>query len=295
MKTQVLVIGEALIDIVDGPGGVTEFVGGSPANVAVGLARQGLRTQLYTRIGTDQRGIRIAEQVAASGVGIASSSWTGAPTSTARARLQPDGSAAYDFDLDWAIEAPECDADAVHSGSIALFLDPGGDVALTALEQAAHEGRLVTVDPNIRPALVGDREVALRRFWRAVAAADLLKLSDEDAAWLFPGRIPEEVLPDLAGRGPRIVVMTQGGEGAMAYGPGGLVDVPAWPVHVTDTIGAGDAYMASLIASALDDAELFEHETALERALRRAAVAAGITVSRAGANPPTRAQIDALL
>lgn len=295
MGAQVLVIGEALIDIVEGPGGVSEFVGGSPANVAVGLARQGVRATLLTRIGRDDQGVRIAEHVAGSGVGIATASWTDAATSTARARLQTDGSAEYDFAIDWSIPEPEIDADAVHSGSIGLFLGPGGDVALDALESAAHERRLVTVDPNIRPALVGDRDAALDRFGRAAAAADLLKLSDEDAAWLYPDRLPEEVLPEIAARGPRIVIMTRGGEGAMGYGPGGLMEVPAWPVHVTDTIGAGDAYMASLITSALEDAELFEAEAALARAMRRAAVMAGVTVSRAGANPPTRSQIDPLL
>lgn len=295
MSPQVAVIGEALIDIVDGPGGSVEHVGGSPANVAVGLARQGVAAQLLTRIGRDPRGERIAEHLAASGAGLAASSWSAQPTATARAVLATDGSARYEFDIDWTIPAPDVDAAAVqlvHSGSIALFLDPGADVALGALERAAGTDILVTVDPNIRPALAGDHATAIARFGRAVAASDLVKLSDEDAAWLYPGRGEIEVLTEIAAHGPKVVVMTRGKDGLVAYGPGGIVTEPAWQVHVTDTIGAGDACMASLIASLIEDPAVLTDERMLRRALHRAAVTAGITVSRAGANPPTRAEID---
>jgi fructokinase len=292
MKTRTLVIGEALIDIVEGTE-VRELVGGSPANVAVGLARQGHEVQLLTRIGRDDRGARIAEHVAAAGAALTASSWSAGSSSTARARLRPDGSAEYEFDIDWTIEEPSLDDVAlVHSGSIALFLEPGGETVLSALQRAAGSA-LVTIDPNIRPALVGDRRAALARFARAAAAADLVKLSDEDAAWLYPGLVPEQVLAEIATLGPRIVVITRGGDGAVALGPEGVVEVDAVPVEVVDTIGAGDAYMASLISSALDDPQLLTSESALHRALHRAAITAGITVSRAGANPPTRAEVDA--
>lgn len=296
MEEQVLVIGEALIDIVETADGTRELVGGSPANVAVGLARLGHRTALHTHIGRDARGARIAEHVASSRAGLTPGSWGDAPTSTARARLAADGSASYVFDIDWRIPAPVLGSVAlVHSGSIALFLEPGGEVTLEALRHAAHGGALVSVDPNIRPALVGDHSDALRRFGDAARTADLVKLSDEDAAWLYPGRQPEEVLADIAAHGPRLVVMTRGAAGAMALGPDGIVAAAAWPVAVADTIGAGDAYMASLISSAVDDPLLFTSEPAVERAMRRAAVAAGITVARSGANPPTRAELDAAL
>ena len=292
MDTRTLVIGEALIDIVEGTE-VRELVGGSPANVAVGLARQGHAVRLLTRIGRDDRGARIAEHIAASGAALAASSWSDGPTSTARATLRPDGSAEYDFDIDWTIEVPSLDdVDLLHSGSIALFLEPGGDAVLDALQRAAGSA-LVTLDPNIRPALVGDRRAALVRFARAAASADLVKLSDEDAAWLYPGLLPEQALAEIATYGPRVVVMTRGAEGSVALGPEGIVEAPAVPVEVVDTIGAGDAYMASLISSALDDPQLLTSESALRRALRRAAITSGITVSRAGANPPLRAEVDA--
>lgn len=295
MTAHVLVIGEALIDIVEGAGGDRELVGGSPANVAVGLARQGHDVRLLTRLGRDARGERIAAQVTASGAVVTDDSWTDAATSTARARLRADGSAEYDFAIDWSIPTPPLgEAVAVHTGSIALFLEPGGRAALDALENAAGRA-VVTLDPNIRPALVGEHRTALARFVAAARTADLVKLSDEDAAWLFPGLVPEQVLAEIATYGPRIVVITRGGEGALGLGPGGITEVQPFPVDVADTIGAGDAYMASLISSALEDPLLFSSEPALERALRRAAVMAGITVSRPGANPPTRAEVDAAL
>ncbi len=292
MTAHVLVIGEALIDILDGD---RELVGGSPANVAVGLARQGHDVELLTRLGRDARGERIAAQVSASGAAVADASWTDAATSTARARLRADGSAEYEFAIDWSIPAPAVgEAAAVHTGSIALFLEPGGAATLDALQRAAGRA-LVSVDPNIRPALVGDHRTALARFMAAARVADIVKLSDEDAAWLYPGMLPEQVLAEIGAYGPRLVVITRGGEGALGLGPGGISEVAAFPVDVADTIGAGDAYMASLISSALDDPLLFESEPAFERALRRAAVTAGITVSRPGANPPTRAEVDAAL
>lgn len=292
MDTRALVIGEALIDIVEGAD-VRELVGGSPANVAVGLARQGHAVELLTRIGRDERGARIAEHVASSGAALAASSWSDGVTSTARARLRADGSAEYEFAIDWTVPAPDLDGVAlVHTGSIAMFLEPGGATVIEALRRASG-GVLVTVDPNIRPALVGAHEAAFARFAQAARAADLVKLSDEDAAWLYPDLLPEQVLAEIATLGARVVVITRGGEGAIALGPGGVVEVAALPVEVVDTIGAGDAYMASLISSILDDPQVLTSAPGLERALRRAAVTAGITVSRAGANPPRRDEVDA--
>lgn len=291
----VLVVGEALIDIV----GTTELVGGSPANVAVGVARQGIATTLLTRLGRDVRGERIAAQITSSGAAVAPASWTDAATSTAKATLRADGSAAYEFDIDWSLDAAAAAegaaaASLVHSGSIALFLQPGGEVVLEALERARRAGAIVTVDPNVRPALVGDEPRAIAE--RAFRTATLVKLSDEDAEALYPGMATETVLETIVELGPRVVVMTRGAEGAVGLGPAGFAAVDPLRVEVADTIGAGDAFMASLIASAVDDERMLAGgDAALSNALRRAAVTAGITVSREGANPPSRAEVDAAL
>ena len=294
MDADVLVIGEALMDIVERGEGARELVGGSPANVAVGLARQNHRVRLLTRIGRDDRGRRIAGRVEDSGASLDERSWSTSPTSTARARLRADGSAEYDFAIDWDVPVVEPEtARVVHTGSIALFLEPGGAAVLESLRHAAAGGAFVSLDPNIRPALVPDRAAALARFEDAAASADLVKLSDEDAEWLFPGAASDDVLAQIANLGPRLVVMTRGAEGAVGLGPGGVVAVRPLVVRVADTIGAGDAYMASLVSSVLDDPAVFDDADRFAAALRRAAVMAGITVSRAGANPPTRAEVDA--
>lgn len=291
----VLVIGEALIDIVEGADGPREFVGGSPANVAFGVARQNIPVRLLTHIGRDARGAHIAAHLAAAGAGLLDTSWGGGATSTARARLQPDGSAQYEFDIDWRTASPALeDVSLIHTGSIALFLDPGAETVLQTLA-AAPDGTLVTVDPNIRPALIPDPDQARERFARAARAAHIVKLSDEDAEWLAPGVAPEKLLADIASLGPRLVVMTRGGDGALALAEGEITPVAPVRVDVADTIGAGDAFMASLIVSALRAPELFTEASVREEILRRAALTAAITVSRAGANPPTAAEVDAAL
>ncbi len=299
MDAEVLVVGEALIDIVAGADGDRELVGGSPANVAVGLARQGHGTRLLTRLGRDGRGERIVAQIEDSGARVDERSFSDAPTSTARARLRADGSAEYDFAITWdvpGLSATElAQVRAVHAGSIALFLEPGGRSVLETLQGAAAAGAIVTIDPNIRPALLPDRGAALARFGDAAASADLVKLSDEDAAWLFPDFDADAVLDRIAQYGPRVVVLTRGGDGLIARGPHGVIEARPLAVSVADTIGAGDAAMASLISSVLDDARVLSEPGALETALRRAAVTAGITVSRTGANPPMRAEVDARL
>ncbi|RKE65080.1 PfkB family carbohydrate kinase [Microbacterium sp. AG238] len=289
---EVLVLGEALVDIVETADGVTEHVGGSPANVAVGVARLGVPVRLVTRLGRDERGERIARHVRDAGVEVAEASWTDASTDTARARIRPDGSAEYEFDVAGVVPPVALDGAAlVHTGSIALFLDPGGETCLAALE-AARGDAIVTVDPNIRPALVGARETALARFARAAAAADLVKLSDEDAEWLWPGDDAPTVLETIARLGAAVVVMTRGGDGAIGRAPDGtVVEVAGVAVVVADTIGAGDSFMASLIATLVDRGVPTDAE-ALVRALRIAARAAAITVSRPGANPPTRAELE---
>jgi fructokinase len=300
-----LLIGEALIDIVERtreadsggePGesdGPVEFVGGSPANTAIGVARLGHRARLFTRIGRDPRGERIAALLQTESVELLPESWSPSRTSTAHARLMEDGSASYVFDLEWSL--PRCTpepVDLVHAGSIALFLEPGGSEVLRLLRESAPT-RLVTVDPNIRPSLLPDRAAALRRFEDAAAVADLVKLSDEDAEWLYPGESPEAVAARVLGLGPRVAVVTMGAEGSYGASAMGSARVPAAPVTVIDTISAGDSVMACLISSLLERG-VDGVASSLPEVLGRAARAAAIAVSAAGANPPRRAQLDAV-
>ncbi len=298
----VLVVGEALVDIVlRGGAPPDEHPGGSPANVALGLGRLGRRVSLLSRLGDDERGERLQSHLAASSVRLAPGTVAAGPTSTATARVDDRGVASYEFELDWqvpdAVELPP--ARALHTGSIAAFLAPGGDAVLELVRRAG--GSLtVSYDPNARPALMGDAGAARERVERFVAAADVVKVSDEDLAWLLPGADPVAVAADWLELGPALVVVTRGGEGATGVCAQGRVDVPAPRVDVVDTVGAGDAFTAGLL-DALAGAALLGPDRAgalraiprhvLEAAARRATRVAAITCARAGANPPTLAEL----
>ena len=257
-----------------------------------------------TRVGTDSRGVAVRAHLEASGVRLVEGSLTQERTSTATARLDERGAATYDFDLDWRLNAdPDLSGyAALHTGSIAAFLAPGGDDVVRLVEAAS--GRVtVTYDPNARPVLMGDPGQARARVERIVARADLVKVSDEDVAWLAPGEDPVDVATAWRAGGPGIVVVTRGGEGAVAVTAGGRVEVRSPKVQVVDTVGAGDSFMSGLIDH-LAGAGLLgpdRHEAIaampaaqVEAMLTHAIRIAAVTVSRAGANPPTRAELDAV-
>jgi fructokinase len=300
----VLVVGEALVDIVlRGDEPPAEHPGGSPANVALGLGRLGRRVSLLSRIGDDDRGRRVGAHLARSGVTLAPGTLTEGRTSTATARLDASGAATYDFDIDWHLPqgAVATPARALHTGSIAAVLAPGGDAVLE-LVRRARGTCTVSYDPNARPALMGDPARTRARVEQFVAAADVVKVSDEDVDWLAPGADPLDVARDWLALGPAVVVVTRGGAGAAGVCAGGLVEVPAPSVEVVDTVGAGDAFMAGLL-DALAAADLLGVErrdalhgitpARLEAAARRATRVAALTCARPGADPPTRAELAA--
>ncbi len=244
-----LVIGEALIDIVERDGRVTgEHVGGSPLNVAVGLARLGRGVDFLTHIGDDARGRRIVDYVESSGVQLVSGSMTADRTPTALATLDASGSAQYVFDIDWQLSGtPEVAPPLVaHTGSIATVLEPGCR-ATAALLDAYHPSATVTFDPNVRPALIEDDDAARGRIDRLIERCDVVKASDEDMRWIDPNRSPEQIARTWLESGPSIVAVTMGERGAFAMCAAGEVRVPAYKVNVVDTVGAGDAFMTGLI------------------------------------------------
>lgn len=299
-----LVIGEALIDIVQRDGTVIgEHVGGSPLNVAVGLARLERGVDFLTHIGDDERGRRIADYVKASGAELVSGSVTADHTPTAVATLDDSGKAQYEFDIDWALSGtPEVAPPLVaHTGSIATILEPGCRAA-AALLDAYHLSATICFDPNVRPALITDDEQARSRIDRLVEKCDVVKASDEDLHWIDPNRSPEQVAKTWLSLGPAIVAVTTGESGAFAMCKAGTARVQARKVDVVDTVGAGDAFMTGLIDAlwslgllgadrrpALRDISVDQ----LTGVLQTAGLNSALTVAKAGADLPDRATRDA--
>lgn len=292
----VLVIGEAVVDIVRG----RATPGGSPANVAVGLARLEVRAELATRFGTDVYGVLLAKHLAGNRVHLISGSVDpNARTATATTTLDADGVAAYDFDMDWRpppLRLPD-GCVAVHTGSIATVLEPGGSDVEAFMQTLTDEPVTVFLDPNARPTITPDAAQAWNAATRQAAYADLVKLSDEDCGFLRPGSTPEQIAAEfLVNDRTRCVVITLGGDGALGVTATTTVRVPAPQVEVVDTVGAGDSFMSALIAGLhqrdlLGPVRLDGVDEHLEDVLSTATKAAAITCTRPGADPPTLSEL----
>ncbi|HEY3481484.1 MAG TPA: carbohydrate kinase [Streptomyces sp.] len=308
--TDFLVIGECVADIVRTPGRPdVPHPGGSPANVAYGLARLGRPTALLTQLGDDPAGALITGHLRSAGVELLDDGQRGVATPTAVVTLDAQGKAAYDFAIRWTLRQvpPAVTPRHVHLGSIAAVTAPGADAVRETAARLRPEAT-VSYDPNVRPALLGDRRQTVADVERCVALSDLVKASDEDLAWLYPDEPPHRVAARWRALGPAVVFVTFGGEGATAFtGTGsGLVEVTGAPVptEVADTVGAGDSFMAAVL-DALADLDLTGaparpalaglDEATLAHVLRHAGTAAALTVSRPGANPPDREELRAAL
>ncbi|MGO1317692.1 MAG: PfkB family carbohydrate kinase, partial [Cellulomonadaceae bacterium] len=226
-STPLLVVGEALIDVVHRlDGSVDSCPGGSPANVAITLARLGQRPDFLTWIGSDAAGAEVASWLASSGVRLVSGSAGSARTSSAHAALAADGSAQYEFDILWDPPAV-ADLESVehlHLGSIGAVLEPGFASIVDMVTQVGSTAT-VSYDPNARPAVMEAVDVTRAKVEQLVALSDVVKVSDEDLTWLEPEQEPETVARRWASTGPALVVMTRGGQGALAFHRTGCVEV----------------------------------------------------------------------
>ena len=297
--TRGLVIGESLIDIVESD----EHVGGSPLNVAVGLGRLGRDIDFLTYIADDSYGRRIIAYVEAAGVQLVSESRTAERTATARSIIAEGGSADYVFDLDWQLSGtpPVAPPLFVHTGSIAAVQDPGC-LAVAALIDTYRVSATVTFDPNVRPSLIADRELAVARIEHLIERSDIVKVSEEDLRWIDPARPPEQIAQTWLRLGPAIVTVTMADRGAVAFCAAGVARVPTRAVHVVDTVGAGDSFMVGLL-DALWGSRLLGNDRrtelrgigvdALTVALEAASLSSALTIARAGADLPDRAALDA--
>lgn len=292
-----LVLGEALVDLLPGDAqspNVRALPGGSPMNVAVGLARLGHSSQLAARLAQDELGSLVLAHLEASGVSLVDGALDGRRTSTAKATLDEHGSASYEFDLDFSLPRPDLDGvEILHTGSIGAVVEPGAAVVRAAFADARERGGILTsYDPNVRAAIMGERDSVRDRVEALVALSHVVKLSDEDAEWLYPGFSPSEVLQRCVELGARLAVMTRGGDGALARTGERELTVQAPPVRVIDTVGAGDAFMSGLL-HALSPSNIRRglvdggaDDSWVDAALATAARSAAVTVARSGANPP---------
>ncbi len=304
-----LVCGEALYDVFPTEESATGFtldarIGGSAFNVATGLARLGRPVALVTGLSTDPLGEKLARALAAEGVDTGWLARKDAPATLALVGLNPDGSARYRFYGDGAADrlvepADLPPLDGVRGalfGCFSLLTRPTGDSFL-AYAQAARGGPLVCLDPNIRATVEPDMAVWRDRVEAFAACADVVKLSDEDLGALYPRQGPAEVARRWLAGGARLVALTRGGAGAVAWVGGAEVAVPAPVTRVVDTVGAGDSFLAALL-TALDEAGLTARAAldgldgaSVAPALEFAARAAAITCARRGADLPRRGEV----
>jgi fructokinase len=302
MERGVLVVGEALVDIVQTPSGRRhEYAGGSAANVAVALARLGRPTRLATCFAQDRYGALVTTYLERAGVTLACDPGAVAHTSTAEATIGSSGAAEYTFDIDWRLLPLDPDEDPLvaHTCSLGAVLLPGADDVLALLGRL-RERSTITYDVNARPTVTGTGPELVARVERMVAVADLVKASDEDLEVLYPGRRHSDAAAALLALGPAAVVVTRGAEGALWLDRDGVVEVESRPVEVADTIGAGDTFGAALIDALWERGRLGAEGrpalSALPRdevtaVLEHAARAAAVTVSRPGADPPYRHEL----
>lgn len=305
----ILCCGEALIDMLPrvtaaGEEAFAPHVGGAVFNTAIALARLGAPTAFFSGISTDLFGLRLSEALAESGVDLSHVRFSDRPTTLAFVHLD-SGQARYTFYDENSAgrmlaedDLPVLDGgvEALHFSCISLVSEPCG-TTYEALMRREHARRVIMLDPNIRTGFITDKGGHRARMHRMIAMADIVKLSDEDLAWFGEHGSPDDIAARWLAAGPKIVVLTRGGEGATGYTTGIKVDVPARPVEVVDTVGAGDTFNAGLLAS-LHEAGLLSKaalgtlsEDHLRAALDLAISAAAVTVSRAGANPPWRREL----
>ncbi len=306
-------MGEALIDLVGEPDGRYRAIpGGSPANVAVGLARLDAETHLLARLGSGSFGTKVREHLETNDVRLDHAVDSDDPTTLAVVSLDDDGRASYDFyadgTADWGWRDDELPsplptaATALVAGSIAAAREPGASAVEAMIRREHERGRVsVVLDPNLRPSLLGAHGDVRKRWEGLIGLADVVKVSDEDLDWLVPGVPVADVAADWSARGPALVVVTRGPDGALATASSGTsVEITAPAVEVADTVGAGDAFTAGLVdalrlagllggdrRALLDDVNADE----MRKLLTRAALVAAVTCSRPGADPPTAGEL----
>ncbi len=309
----ILVCGEALVDLVPmAQGDEPTYVarpGGSSFNVAMGLGRLGVPVGFLGRVSTDPFGRMLRRRLETDGVDCRYVLEGDEPSTLAIVHLEAGAEPRYAFHGEGTADrmllagdlppAFPDDVAALHLGSISMVREPGAS-AFEAVMRREHGRRVISLDPNVRPSLVGERSSYLARLEGWVALADVVKVSQADLAWLHPRTAPDAVAEAWLERGPGLVVVTMGNAGSLGLTARGRVEVAGTPVIVSDTVGAGDAFTSGLLAWLHEGGWLERGRIReippddLRVGLAFANRVAAITCTRAGAQPPTRAEMDAI-
>jgi fructokinase len=298
---QVWVAGEVLIDLIPEGADRKPVVGGGPANTAKVLAKLGIDTQFIEGISSDVYGQMAKNELKTAGVKLDYVKYSDKPTCLAVVSLSESGSATYefvikntatfDFDIEWLPNPQANRPSLLHIGTLAAVIEPGASVLFEWAQSVAKFAPIV-FDPNIRPAVIGDRKQYVAQVERWVAISSAIKVSDEDLKFLYPSLENDQVVNKWLKKGPSLIVVTHGDKGSTGYRKGEVVSVEAVQVKVTDTVGAGDTIGAILVEAIVKDGLASLTGLRLETMLKRAAKAAANTVSRVGANPPTSEELE---
>ena len=285
------VCGEVLIDVLStGP-----VVGGGPANTAKALARLGHDVDFIDGISTDAFGVSARKELERDGVGLSLALSSDKPTCTATVTLDSHGSATYEFLIDgtatfdfahsWLPDPERLKPSVLHIGTLVTIVEPASSI-LYQWAVKTSEFAPIVFDPNVRSSVVGDRGTYCAAVEKWVGISSVVKLSDDDLAWLYPDESMDEVAQRWIAGGASLVVVTRGAKGIIGYTEHGFEEVEGVKVSVVDTVGAGDTVSAIVVEGIIKHSVSGLQGQVLNAVLHRAAIAAGITVSRAGAQPP---------
>jgi len=301
LSDQVWVVGEVLIDLIPDGNKYVAIVGGGPANTGKAAAKLGVETYLIDGISNDEYGQMAKAELLAANVLLDYAQYSNKPTCTAKVTLSKSGSASYEFVIEgtatfdfsdqWLPNPQRLKPSLLHIGTLATVIEPGASVLFEWAQSVANVAPII-FDPNIRPAVLGDRDEYVIKVEKWVEISSAVKVSDDDLNWLYPGKAIDEIVNNWLEVGVQLVVVTLGDKGITAYRKNEQISVDAVKVVVADTVGAGDTVGAVLVEAIVNNGLDKLTGEVLKRMLNRAVKAAAITVSRTGANPPSKDEID---
>ena len=277
-----------------------DVVGGGPANTAKALARLGYEVDFIDGISSDANGVKARKELERDGVGLALSLKSDKPTCTATLTLDSHGGAQYefiiketatfDFNTSWLPDPSRLKPSALHIGTLATIIEPG---ATALFDWAVRVGEFAPIvfDPNIRPSVLDDRATYAAAVEKWVSIASIVKVSDDDLKWLYPNETLDEVAHRWIEQGVSCVVVTRGAHGLIGFTEHGMEEVDGAKITVVDSVGAGDTVGAIVVEGVIAHSVAGLQGHVLNEVLHKAAIAAGITCSRAGAEPPYKHEL----